>query len=92
MADIYGFRVYDDSNNLVVDISDRLGRFIGSVVTTAAAGSITVPEFEQGTPFYACQSLYALGFNTSVQRITISDKTLSWTAGSGGSLVIYGVY
>ena len=103
----YGLRVWDASGNLIVDASTRLGRIIGWIPEAQALsnGSITVPEFSEGTPF----SLFlnpqaAVEFYSKSQPVgpygfpvvTFSGNTMSWTYDANiirqPVAIAYGVY
>lgn len=80
-----GIQTFDASGNLILDLTDRITRLIGSVVTGTVAGSIVVPEFSQGTPFFAVVDTGVLsggwdytGSGTAPMVPTISGTTLSW--------------
>lgn len=89
-----------DTGKIVLDITDRLTRILGSVNTGTNPGSIVVPEFAQGSPWY-----YFAGVgrsspfdNGNKPIVTISGNTLSWafTNFSGrtryADTIIYGLY
>lgn len=95
----YGLIVYDAAGNPVVNVSDRLGRILGSVNVGTTSGSVSVPAFAEGAPFYF---LRADGpqQGTFPPTITISGTTLSWSAPSGYNsywdrtpgTIFYGIY
>lgn len=94
-----GLQVFDGSGVLVVNIGDRLGRILGSVDVGTENGSVTVPGFSLGQPFYF---LRAIGpqQGTFPPTITVSGNTLYWSAPSGYNsawdrtpgTIFYGVY
>lgn len=87
-----GLQVWDASGQLVIDLANRLTRIIGMVDTGGTSGSISVPGFSQGTPFYAVVPLNAyLDSYQLTARASVTGNTLSWTSGVS-SRIIYGVY
>lgn len=95
----YGLIVYDAGGNPIVNVADRLGRIIGSVNVGTTNGSVVVPQFSMGIPFYF---LRADGpqQGTFPPTITISGNTLSWSQPSGYNsawdktpgTIFYGIY
>lgn len=89
-----GLQVFDASGNLVTNITDRIGRVLGTIETGTSNGSVTgVSGFSTGTPFKMCVTLSGLGYY--MPTVTISGTTLSWTFPSGGQsecIIVYGVY
>lgn len=95
----FGIVIYDSSGQVMVNVADRLARILGSVNVGTTNGSINVPEFSLGIPFYF---LRANGpqQGTFPPTITFSGTTLSWSQPSGynsgwdktpGTL-FYGIY
>lgn len=91
-----GLQVWDESNNLILDLADRLTRRVGVVNTGTTAGSVNVPEFSDGTgePFWIVLPLSSTLNN--LPTVTRSGNTLSWNFASGTSaqaaLIYYGLY
>jgi hypothetical protein len=74
-----GIQCFDASGNLLVDVTSRLARIVGSAPVTAN-GSVLVPT--AGDLFYAFQPFAIWGFtNMNVLRpnFSVSGATLSWT-------------
>lgn len=91
-----GVQVWDASGNLIIDITQRLGRVLGvATLTSPTDGSVTDAGFGTGTPFWACIPV-ATG-RALVPDLSISGNTLSWDFLTGYSYaptyrLIYGVY
>lgn len=99
----YGIRIYDESGRTLLDSSHRSGRFLGSISTSGANGSISVPAFAQGTPFavvldenFSITDIYT--FKPWLPLVNISGTTLSWNYDAAGSAyranaqIVYGVF
>lgn len=95
----YGLQVFDATGAILVDTNDRLGKILGSVSVGSSPGSISVPDFSLGTPFYFLRA------NSPQQgsfppTITISGATISWSTPSGYNsywdrtpgTIFYGIY
>ncbi|UOL48386.1 hypothetical protein [Pseudomonas phage Almagne] len=102
MPDLIGMRIRDQTSGLVVvEITDRLTRIIGTFNTGSGAGSMNVPDFSLGTGF-ACileapDPVNNLSNTWRFPRVTISGTTMSWDfPGQSGTNVacdvVYGVY
>lgn len=92
-----GLQVWDAAGNLVVDITTRLSRFLGSVNSGTSAGSISVPDLVQGTPFYfVIISGGAVPVGSFGPEVTFSGTTMSWTFAPGrtplAATIFYGVF
>jgi len=93
MAEQAGLQVFGADGKLQVDIGQRIGRIIGKFNTGTSPGSITVPDFAQGSPFYLI-SLFNSGVTVFGPVVTISGTTLSWTfdrTPAEAGLITYGV-
>jgi hypothetical protein len=93
-----GAQVWDASGNLILDLTDRVGRFVGSVsIAPGEVDSIIVPEFTQGPdpqPFFTCVQPGAdHQFRGPVVAYDIGTGALSWDATDVpvSTLLIYGV-
>jgi len=91
-----GMQVFDASGNLMIDVTTRLSRVIGT--TTIGAGStssIAVPASGTGIVWYA---VYGSGGNRYSPVISVSGDTISWSPRSGfpgGAVdvtILYGRY
>jgi hypothetical protein len=95
-----GLQTWDASGALLVDITDRLTRFLGTIsISAGAPGTVTDNGFLTGAPF--CISLRtAAGTpnflnNTMVPPVvSFAGNVMSYNAASpsGDHLLIYGVY
>lgn len=61
-----------------VDLSSRITKRLGVFSTGTSAGSIVVPGFSDGTPWWAWLVEYDF-INFPFPTITIVGNTLSWT-------------
>jgi hypothetical protein len=91
-----GLQVWDASGNLILDLTDRLGRILGiSTLTPPTDGSVINADFATGTPFWACVPVSS--GRAPVPNVSFSGTTLSWDFVAGISYgpsyrLIYGVY
>lgn len=94
-----GMQVFAADGSLVMDITDNLPRFIGSINTGTTAGSINIPEFAGGRGFaYSTDTADSQPFEAYNRPIfQVSTSGLSWSWGSGpptyrAITILYGVY
>lgn len=92
-----GLQVWDANGVLVLDITDSLAKTIGTITTQhQVAGSITVPDVEGGTrAFVVKRAAPPMGlewYAGARTDVTVSGRTISWTAGLGPITFTYGVY
>lgn len=98
-----GLRVRDPATGVVqVEVTDRVTKVLGTLETGTAAGSITVPEFANGTPWVI--ALDYLAGNAVVDNLamtpTINGLTLSWAVTGQmfpsrpprSMVLVYGIY
>jgi hypothetical protein len=52
-----GLQTFDAQGNILIDTSTRVGTLLGTVATGKSDGSILVPAFSLGTPFWSITSL-----------------------------------
>lgn len=90
-----GLQIWDSNGNIIVDITDRIGRFTGvQSVAAGSTGSVNVPSFAQGTPFIV--SIGQAEGNPAYAYF--SGTTLYWRYEPGGFApavntdIHYGVY
>lgn len=94
----HGLKIWDELGNVVLDTSVRVGRIIGRVNSGTTAGSVSVPDFSQGTPWFIVQPITSASFTSEVPNVTISNNTLSWTFPLSpdytpiNSIISYGVF
>lgn len=83
-----------------LEITDRLTRIVNTVYTGSGAGSINVPAFATGSPWWVVdeppQDQYDIYGQFRYPRVTVSGNTLSWDFPGPGlvqpSTIQYGVY
>ncbi len=81
-----GLQVFDGSANLQVDVTTRLTRMLGSVITYGSAGSFTIPEAGTGDPWI--YPTYISG-SSYVQQVELAGDVISWAANASTNLEIY---
>lgn len=87
-----GCQVFDASQNLRFNSGDYLPRFLGTVETGTANGSLYVADFANGIPF-----VYYTGYEVQKQpRVYVSGHTIYWEFSSVGTgacngYIVYGV-
>lgn len=91
-----GVQVFDAAGNLLIDVTTRLSRVVGSqTITAGSTGSLSVPNSTQGKIWWA---IAPSGGSRYVPLISISGNTISWSPngsypnGSVDALLIYGLY
>lgn len=92
----YGLKIRADNGTVILDTNFRMGRILGQLVLNSdngSSGSIDVPGFNYGTPFFATEQLNEV--NKGYFSISISGTTLSWTMNGPGPricILTYGIY
>lgn len=96
-----GLKVWDASGNLMIDVTDRLMRFLGYVIIPAGSGSgsVTNDGILTGVPFAipvmfsSNGSSYYPGDNMYPLNVWFSGNQMFWTinAGQPDQIVQYGV-
>jgi hypothetical protein len=88
-----GLQVFDAAGNLEIDVTTRLTRILGSA-TVNSTGSVDVPEFAEGSPWYVVTVDPTTPY--AEPGITFSGTALSWDYGGATFratvTIIYGVY
>lgn len=92
-----GLQVFDRGGNIVLDITDRLSRVLGSVNTGAVAGSTSNAALSSGTPWHMNTNADGTIMGTSDAQcvVSFSGTTMSWSYGAGTAKnvdILYGVY
>lgn len=88
-------RARDAAGNLLFDGGYQLGRIAG-YVDVSSDGSMDVPAFSQGTPFFIAVPI-ASNVLLRAPRVTASGTTLSWAYSASGNYgnvvtrIFYGV-
>lgn len=98
----FGMQIFDPSGILKVDISDRLLRFLGTIIVGPgpASGSVTDDGFLTGTPFWfstmhsANSSSFWPGEGLLPADVSFSGNLMSWSLVNGRptTRIQYGVY
>jgi len=91
-----GMQAFDGAGNLLIDVTTRLSRVIGTqTIAAGSSGSLVVPNSTQGSIWWAiCPS----GASRYVPLISLSGSTISWSpngsypGGPVDALLIYGLY
>lgn len=94
-----GMQVWDANGVLIMDITDNLPRFIGSVNTGVIAGSVAIPDFAGGRGFAYSTDVTGTYPGDAVNRpiFQVSTSGISWDWGSGpptrrSTTILYGVF
>lgn len=74
-----GLQVWDASGNLVLDVSDRVGKFLGvTTITAGVNGSVTHAGFALGQFFFMVTPLSAFPTYRPSMAFNPATNTLSW--------------
>lgn len=91
-----GMQVFDAAGNLLIDVTTRLSRVIGTIgIPAGSSGSIAVPNAGQGAIWYA---IYTTGGNRYTPNISVANGVISWSPRGGfpggpvDTSMIYGLY
>ena len=95
-----GLQCFNAQGQLIVDVTDSLPRFIGSVVTGTTAGSIAIPAFAGGRGFAYSLDTTGDAYPGSPDNrpiYQVSTTGLSWSFGTGppnlkSFTLLYGVF
>lgn len=93
-----GIQIWNAAGVEVMNITSRLGLYLGTIETGTTAGSINVPGLSKGTPFaFALGEQWAYAGQSSVPNITISGTTISWSWSQqygyfASVTIVYGIY
>lgn len=87
-----GLQVFDGQGRSIL-YNDRISRVIG-FREISSDGSVAVPDFSTGTPWFSLSPLTAVSSYRHIDPIvTISGSTIQWSGFYGRSfMLIYGVY
>lgn len=91
-----GLQIWDDVGNLVLDYSTRVSQTLGTLTLPDdhGPGSMNIPELARGEGYVVVisqQKFKGDGVVRKIPQASISDTTLSWTAGDGCYLS-YGIF
>lgn len=89
-----GLQVWDSAGNLTLDVTNRLTKIIGRIITTPnGSGAVTVPSDIGGSVWFSCQPNYKRILSQPYPpNVTISDRTITWSGGQQAIVIEYGVY
>lgn len=90
-----GLQVFDASGVIVLDVTDRLTRVLGSFYTGTANGSIVDNNLSTGIPWYFMRDVVDDTYLTSSLFVLFTSSGLSWAfenEPTRNTFVTYGVY
>lgn len=87
-----GIQVWDSAGVLVVDISDRLARVLGTFNVFSGPGSRVDANLASGTPWAVVTPLSVTENGMPVVTFNTSTNTMSWTNAAAACTITYGVY
>ncbi|MFR1863179.1 MAG: hypothetical protein ACLTJQ_07100 [Dialister invisus] len=99
-----GLQVFDENGNIVVDVTNRLIKYLGVVEINGTDGSLTNVELSEGDLWYYPLNIKMPPPTPSIHTeyhmptITKNSKSISWDYGSHPSdkrlsmVLLYGVY
>lgn len=96
----YGLQVKDIYGRVIVKITDRLTRFVGSFQTGITNGSFNIPNPGNGGVFFVVQPIAsAPTYTNKPPEIGLSGNTITWTwvstvpnAERTAVNILYGIY
>lgn len=92
----YGFEIYDSSGNLLINLSKRVPRVLGTISSGTTNGSYADARLAGGIPFFVTTSqLNSTGGGAyfNYPSVSITSSGLSWTfTGFGTNLAVTIVY
>lgn len=94
-----GLRTWDAAGNPIIDVTDRLMRFLGYTIQGVGSGSLTNDGLLTGNPFYVAEMYsndgygYYPGDNMYPISVSFSGNQMFWTinAGQPTQIIQYGV-
>lgn len=92
-----GLQCWDANGLLTLDTNDSISKVIGTITTQQnVAGAVSVPAMEGGTRVFVFRYAQPMigGSPPSIPRceVSVSGRTINWTAGQGPVTFSYGVY
>jgi len=82
-----GLQVFDDSENILFDLTDRVGRVLGLVrINAGESGAIVLPNYDSGQPFASFQRDGSIisgvvgQFVPAVPVIYVSGIAITWVS------------
>lgn len=85
-----GLQVFNEDGTIRTDLAKRYSKMIGSVYTNQN-GSLWVPEFSLGEPFFIVTPNSSMGAKGKRPVVTVSGNTLNWWYAYGGRQGFYSV-
>lgn len=91
-----GLQVWDPGGVLRVDLQTRVTTILGAIYV-ASNGSLVVPEFAKGTPFWMLNRTQTGGTEIGplTLNVSVSGTSLIWSMkypGSESYILTYGIY
>lgn len=89
----YGIRIkHPDTGEVLLELTSRITRKVGTASTGAAAGSLTVPTTVEGEVWFVPITFpYVGAFYGTTPSMSLSGRTISWTANCNTTF-LYGVF
>lgn len=90
----YGLEVRDSAGNVVVTLSNRLTKILGTV-DVSASGSLTLPAAPAGNAYWCWFRPANVNFTGNPPFVRVSGGSLLWTYGAGtaqAGTIMYGAY
>lgn len=94
-----GLQVRDENGNLQLDVTSRLGVLLGVLNTNKVNGSLSVPDFSKGTPFFFANITENISSITAIApRVYVSNNIIYWVYDGDAdrirlaSRIFYGIY
>ena len=94
----FGLQCFNASGAITVDNASTVTRYIQTFITSASAGSLTIPALASGRPWVAAYRYTNNSVQSIAANVTVSGTTVSWSFPIGGSsnwspmIVFAGVY
>lgn len=90
---IAGFETYGPDAKLIVSVTDRIGRQIGSITLPPGSGSLAIDPSIGGTPYFFFQPLeQGFTYQNFARYATVTGRTINWVNGANQCMLVYGVY
>lgn len=74
-----GMRLFDERGAVRLNMTSRISKSVGKVVTGQRDGSLPISMAEGGEPFYLVIPLASMGRTGRKPTITMTRTTLSWS-------------
>ena len=73
-----GFETFDGSGNLIISVTDRITKVLGSVDSGTSDGSVFVPGFSTGRPWVRAVAITNGSPNELAANAYISGNSVIW--------------